>query len=89
MGNKKEPSYASQLRRSGYEGRKATEDKEKKSSYAKASEDKGKGLKVECCEKYLKKGEHKRCKRCPCFDMSDTGRLNRFKNLEIKIDSQV
>ncbi|MEZ7499265.1 hypothetical protein QO200_11005 [Flavobacterium sp. Arc3] len=27
-----------------------------------------KGLKSECCEKY-KKGEHKRCKRCPGFDL--------------------
>ncbi|MBG6109221.1 hypothetical protein IWX84_000076 [Flavobacterium sp. CG_9.10] len=27
-----------------------------------------KGLKKECCEKY-KKGEDKRCKRCPCFDL--------------------
>jgi hypothetical protein len=27
-----------------------------------------KGLKSECCEKY-KKGEDKRCKRCPRFDL--------------------
>jgi hypothetical protein len=26
------------------------------------------GLKSKCCEKY-KKGEGKRCKRCPCFDL--------------------
>ncbi|TMU54739.1 hypothetical protein FGG15_11095 [Flagellimonas algicola] len=24
--------------------------------------------KVKCCKKY-KKGENKRCKRCPCFDL--------------------
>tara|TARA_Y100001935_G_C17261918_1_gene486910 strand:+ start:1033 stop:1194 length:162 start_codon:yes stop_codon:yes gene_type:complete len=27
-----------------------------------------KKCKSKCCEKY-KKGEHKRCKRCPCFDL--------------------
>jgi len=27
-----------------------------------------KKCKTKCCEKY-KKGEHKRCKRCPCFDL--------------------
>jgi len=27
-----------------------------------------KGLKSKCCEKY-KKGEDKRCKRCPGFDL--------------------
>jgi len=26
-------------------------------------------LKSNCCEKY-KKGEHKRCGRCPCFDLA-------------------
>lgn len=29
-----------------------------------------KGLKKNCCEKY-KKGEDKRCKRCPRFDQLD------------------
>ena len=63
--------------------------KNKKSDSKKTKSDKKeKGLKDECCEKYLKKGEHKRCKRCPCFDMSETERLNRFKNLEIKIQPQ-
>lgn len=28
-----------------------------------------KGLKKDCCEKYLKKDEHKRRRSCPCFDM--------------------
>ena len=27
-----------------------------------------KKCKSKCCEKF-KKGEHKRCKRCPCFDL--------------------
>lgn len=63
--------------------------KKKKSSNSEASEGKRKkGLKVECCEKYLKKGEHKRCKRCPCFDMNETERINRFMELEIKINSE-
>jgi hypothetical protein len=26
------------------------------------------GCKTKCCEKY-QKGEQKRCKRCPCFDL--------------------
>lgn len=42
-----------------------------------------KGLKVECCEKYLKKGEEKRCKRCPCLDMGESQRIERFVGLEI------
>lgn len=46
---------------------------------------KKKGLKEECCEKYLKKGEHKRCRRCPCFDMSEEDRQKRFSELEIKL----
>ena len=25
-------------------------------------------VKPECCKKY-KKAEHKRCKKCPCFDL--------------------
>ncbi len=25
-------------------------------------------LKSKCCDKY-RKGEHKRCKKCPCFDL--------------------
>ncbi|MDX1783813.1 MAG: hypothetical protein R3361_06615 [Aequorivita vladivostokensis] len=49
---------------------------------------KKKGLKKECCEKYLKKGEHKRCKRCPCSDMTEEQRLQRFENLEIKPNSK-
>lgn len=40
-----------------------------------------KGLKKECCEKYLEKGERKRCKRCPCFDMTEAERLLRFEKL--------
>lgn len=59
--------------------------KKKKSSFAKSKEDKEKGLKVECCEKYLKKGEYKRCKRCACLDMSESNRLKRFKDLGITI----
>ncbi len=27
-----------------------------------------KKCKTKCCDKF-KKGEHKRCKRCPCFDL--------------------
>jgi hypothetical protein len=27
-----------------------------------------KGCKPSCCEKF-RKGEHKRCKKCPCFDL--------------------
>ena len=56
-----------------------------KSSFAKATDDEGKkkGLKKECCEKYIKKGEHKRCKRCPCFDLTETQRLQRFESFEI------
>jgi hypothetical protein len=27
-----------------------------------------KKCKAECCQKYMK-GEHKRCKRCPMFDL--------------------
>ncbi|WP_042491677.1 hypothetical protein [Aequorivita sublithincola] len=50
--------------------------------------EKKKGLKKDCCEKYLKKGEHKRCKRCPCFDMTETQRLQRFDNLEIDFSSK-
>lgn len=90
------PSFAGQLRQSGYEDLKASEGKssfakasEDNPAFAKASEGKGKkGLKVECCEKYLKKGEHKRCKRCPCFDMAEAERLQRFKHLEIEIKSK-
>ncbi|TXD70344.1 hypothetical protein [Aequorivita lipolytica] len=60
----------------------------KKSTFAKASADEGKkGLKEECCEKYLKKGEQKRCRRCPCFDMTEAKRLQRFEHLEIAINS--
>lgn len=49
---------------------------------------KAKGLKAECCEKYLKKGAHKRCKRCPCFDIDEKEQLERFQNLENKIFPQ-
>ncbi|MEM0517602.1 MULTISPECIES: hypothetical protein [Aequorivita] len=45
--------------------------------------DKKKGFKTECCEKYLKKGEHKRCKRCPCFDLTVEQRMQRVQYLEI------
>jgi hypothetical protein len=41
--------------------------------------EKKKGLKKKCCEKYLKKGEHKRCKRCPCFDLPEEERQRRFQ----------
>ncbi|GEQ85059.1 hypothetical protein ULMS_05670 [Patiriisocius marinistellae] len=39
-------------------------------------------FKKECCEKYLKKGEHKRCKRCPCFDMDVITRKLRFTQIK-------
>lgn len=42
-----------------------------------------KGLKDTCCEKYLKKGEHKRCKRCPCFDMTQQSKEQRFKAIGV------
>jgi len=42
------------------------------------------GLKKKCCDKYLKKGEHKRCKRCPCFDMSRTEREERLFTMGIQ-----
>lgn len=45
-----------------------------------------KGLKNKCCEKYLKKGEHKRCKRCPCFDMPQKSKEQRFKKLGLLIE---
>lgn len=56
---------------------------EKNSSASSVTEKKG--LKKECCEKYLKKGEHKRCKRCPCFDMPEQERQTRFKKFDIEI----
>lgn len=63
--------------------------KKKKFNLDKAEENKEKkGLKIECCEKYLKKGEHKRCRRCPCFDMIENSRLNRFRHLELEINSK-
>ena len=40
-----------------------------------------KKLKESCCDKYIKKGEHKRCKRCPCFDMPEALREERFQLL--------
>ncbi len=45
-------------------------------------------FKEECCEKYLKKGEEKRCKRCPCFDLKEVQRLKRFKNIELDIENK-
>jgi hypothetical protein len=42
-----------------------------------------KPLKTECCDKYLKKGEHKRCNRCPCFDMKTEERKARFLEMGI------
>ncbi len=58
--------------------------KKAKSKDKKIKSDKEKkGFKTECCEKYLKKGEAKRCKRCPCFDLSETERLQRFYTLDI------
>lgn len=41
-----------------------------------------KELKSSCCEKYLTKGAHKRCKRCPCFDMEEPQRQQRFALLK-------
>jgi len=48
---------------------------------------KKKGLKEKCCDKYIKKGEHKRCKRCPCFDMLEDKRQKRFTSLDIEIEA--
>tara|TARA_R110002072_G_scaffold7503_2_gene40549 strand:- start:297670 stop:297852 length:183 start_codon:yes stop_codon:yes gene_type:complete len=42
-------------------------------------------LKKECCDKYLKKGEHKRCNRCPCLDMTPFQRRSRFLEMGIPI----
>ncbi|WP_175513923.1 hypothetical protein [Flavobacterium degerlachei] len=42
-------------------------DKNKKKNKEKKDADPGK-LKSKCCEKY-KKGEDKRCKKCPRFDL--------------------
>lgn len=50
--------------------------------------EKKKHFKTECCEKYLKKGEHKRCKRCPSLDLPEAERLQRLQNLQIEIDSK-
>ena len=44
-----------------------------------------KALKTECCDKYLKKGAHKRCNRCPCDDMSSFERDSRFLEMGIPI----
>tara|TARA_R100001369_G_scaffold89859_3_gene127986 strand:+ start:4062 stop:4232 length:171 start_codon:yes stop_codon:yes gene_type:complete len=41
-------------------------------------------LKESCCDKYSKKGEHKRCKRCPCFDMPNAQREKWFQSLREK-----
>lgn len=54
----------------------------------KKKKEKKRTLKEECCEKYLKKGEHKRFWRCPCFDMIEKQRLQRFENLELKPNSK-
>jgi len=61
---------------------KGKKDKKKAAKTNEATEKKG--LKGKCCDKYLKKGEHKRCKRCPCFDMPETKRRARFKELGIE-----
>ncbi|GMN06396.1 hypothetical protein MTsPCn5_17850 [Croceitalea sp. MTPC5] len=45
--------------------KKKDSDKKKK---AKLKELVPKGCKTKCCKKY-KKGEQKRCKRCPCYDL--------------------
>jgi hypothetical protein len=48
--------------------KKKNKDKKKdKKKFLKNGSDK-ENLKSECCEKY-KKGEHKRCKNCPKFDL--------------------
>ena len=51
--------------------------------------EKKKRFKSECCEKYLKKGEHKRCKRCPAFDLPEAERMRRLEMLKIDFDSKV
>ncbi len=48
---------------------------------------KKKGLKKECCEKYRKKGEHKRCKRCPCFDLPKAVREQRWEALGLELSA--
>lgn len=50
--------------------------------------EKKKYFKEECCEKYLKKGEDKRCRRCPTFDLCEAERLKRLQNLQIEINSE-
>ncbi|MDN3723162.1 hypothetical protein QRD02_02105 [Aequorivita sp. SDUM287046] len=53
----------------------------------KEKSEKKKHFKTECCEKYLKKGEHKRCKRCPSFDLSEAIRLQRLQKLQLDINT--
>ncbi len=44
----------------------------------KKNKKKKEGIKTKCCDKYIKKGEHKRCNRCPCLDMTAYERQSRF-----------
>jgi hypothetical protein len=50
----------------------------------KKKKEKKRTLKIDCCEKHLKKGEHKRCRRCPCFDFSEEERQQRFAALSLR-----
>lgn len=51
---------------------KKKKDKQKKNlskvQELRLSELKQSKCKTKCCDKF-KKGEHKRCKKCPCFDL--------------------
>ncbi|MBG42638.1 MAG: hypothetical protein CL530_01575 [Aequorivita sp.] len=60
----------------GKDKRDGRDKRDKKDRKDKRKKDK-KIFKTECCEKYLKKGEHKRCKRCPCFDLPEAERQKR------------
>ncbi|SHL15116.1 hypothetical protein SAMN05216293_2798 [Flagellimonas taeanensis] len=48
-------------------GKKKKEKKKLKKALLKNLSNQGK-LKSKCCEKF-KKGENKRCSKCPCFDL--------------------
>jgi hypothetical protein len=50
----------------------------------KKKKEKKRTLKEDCCEKYLKKGEHKRCRRCPCFDFPEEQRQQGFSVLGLQ-----
>ncbi len=49
-------------------GKKSKQKAAKKAKKKSISIDLPKECKTKCCDKY-KKGEHKRCKRCPLFDL--------------------